>query len=566
MPNANKIKRFALTLLGLVPTPLILFISTSLQLYLRNQNELDQQLGVLLPFVILFTTVLTFGVVLCALSKYRFFKYLLWIYHLAGPTFLVVSLLRGMLPELFGSPEGIALTATVLALAALILATKLNPTVLLKPFAFLGIFLIVLEVSQFAAAYTYTSFHQAIEGISQPPSTKEHPNIYHIVMDSYQTDIFETTLSPKVEKGLGGFVYFPKNTSLFKNTGMSFPSIFLGKSYDYNTPMANYQKSAFNSKHSFLYWLKKAGYTTRAHLQKIYSFKLALFDNVIEHKDNVGEQKVAIDHTSTFVSLWLSTNTPKAVAEELAPNEDTLNIAEQNFLPKTWPLMSYISFQNFMEEEKRLPGSGRYEFLHLIIPHPPGVFRADCSYSLDNGEVAQAPILEQAKCATKLIIDFANLLKKLKRFDNSLIIVQADHGGGVRVENERLIQIKYGPENTERAWVNSRALLLIKPIGRTRDNEFQISQAETILPDTAPTVLKSLGIETGLKFTGVSLVDPILWDLERRRYFHLYSKKNKPTSINEWTDEMHRFVIEDDQIRFDKTIKLLNNPPIQRKK
>ena len=547
-------KERIISLLSLIPTPLLIFITTSLDLYARNREDLGNDPTVLLPFVGLFILALLIGVVLHLLSKYRIPRYLLWLYYLAGPTFLAATYIRAQFPGLLGTPAGLATSAAAVLVAAVVAHKKIPLLEAAKPLALMGILLIGTE----AIGFIKMTRAEEIRPLTNVKTTKATtlPNIYHIILDSYQTDLFEATLTEEVKKELRGFVYFPKNTTLFKNTHMVFPAIFTGKSYDYKTPQIDYQKSAFNSNESFLYYLKKLGYSTSAYIQKIYSFDLSLFDTVIEHKNNTNV-KPQINLTSEMFNLWLYANTPQIIRERILPSERVKEIKEISRATALWPLNSYFSFQNILEEEKRKGDHGRYEFIHLTIPHPPMILKEDCSYTTEAGEVQNTSMLKQSQCATKLILDFANLLKKLNRFESSLIIVQADHGGRVVVKDGRFASLEYSPKNPEVAWANSRAMLLIKPIGQSTN--FYTSEAETTILDIAPTILHSVGIDLDLE--GVPLVDPTPTNLKRRRYFHLYSKKG---TIDAWTDRMYRFVINGTSVKFDQEIPLTNNPPIKR--
>ena len=87
--------RILFGLLSLVPTPLLVFVSSSNKLYIRNRVQLNDQPEVLLPFLQLFLITLAVGVVLYFLSKYVVFRYALWSYYLIGPFFLAFQFLRG---------------------------------------------------------------------------------------------------------------------------------------------------------------------------------------------------------------------------------------------------------------------------------------------------------------------------------------------------------------------------------------------------------------------------------------------------------------------------------------
>lgn len=79
--------RHSITLaLSLLPTPLLVFVSSSSAIYLKNQSLLQYQYQVLTPFAKFAFVTLLVGIALAVLSKYRrLFQYGLWVYYLAGP-------------------------------------------------------------------------------------------------------------------------------------------------------------------------------------------------------------------------------------------------------------------------------------------------------------------------------------------------------------------------------------------------------------------------------------------------------------------------------------------------
>jgi len=144
---------------------------------------------------------------------------------------------------------------------------------------------------------------------------KKHPNIYHIILDEYQTDMFSMTLDPEIRKKLGGFVFSPEAVTVFGRTEMSFATIFSGKNYDFKSPPLGYQKAAFNTEDSFLFWLKKAGYRTSAVMHPVFNFKLKGFDSVAFHKEVRQLNYAAVN--LVFRKLSFYSNFPALVAEKM---------------------------------------------------------------------------------------------------------------------------------------------------------------------------------------------------------------------------------------------------------
>jgi hypothetical protein len=261
-------------------------------------------------------------------------------------------------------------------------------------------------------------------------------------------------------------------------------------------------RRALNTDFSFLYWLKEDGYKTTAYTPDMYEFDLELFDHVTFHKQNPGTEALIEMNIATFQRLWAWTNSPRLLTRMLLGTkwflefggEDLRLVRNRNFLPFSVPITSYLSFLNVLEQEAKLPARGRYTLIHAVLPHSPEVLAADCSYDVAGSETTP---LEQAGCATKLLVAFVERLKELGRFDNSLVIVHADHG-------------VYEPENSaenpaER--VSLHALLLIKPVGS--DGELTVSDVKSTVIDIAPTLLSALEIENQLQMEGRPLLDAI---------------------------------------------------------
>lgn len=552
-----------LTVLSILTTPLILFISSTNSLYLKNQHDLAYQVQVLFPFFCLFVLVFLFGLILFFLSRYRALRVMLWSYYLLGPFFLIYSLAHSSFAPTMDQPLTCGIIALLYVFSTVATYCKVSLPFATKVFGCIGLILFLNEGFLFATRVEsgvtrLTSFDSSDSSLKT--SQKRMPNIYHIVFDEYQTDMFELTLSLEVKRNLSGFIYFPENTTLFGRTRMSFASIFLGRPYEYDTPQIEYQVAAYNAKESFLHWLVASGYDTYAFLFLNYDHTQKLFHHIISHKD-YAEATFVLDNKILFRNLWIYANFPDFIAKKFVPREDIEQLGNQNLLPDAAPLISYVSFKKYLAAEKYLSKSNRYTFIHLIIPHFPNIFHADCSCGepLGNGDLPKTTALEQSECATKMILDFLACLKELNRYDSSMIIINADHGSRYELSNNELINIEHkGLFSPEWSRARSRALLLVKPpVNRNSFAEFKVSHAETTLLDIAPTILDSVGIHTDFNFSGISLTDPEFASLHRRRYYHFYKKKTE----DEWTDEMTRFIIEGNEIRNDKVFKLTNNPP-----
>lgn len=516
--NRIKLKQYFLILVSLVPTPLILFLSSSNQLYLNNQEMLGYRIDVLLPFITLFVVVLIFGLVLYPFSKYRPGRYLLWTYFIIGPSFLFYNLFRdtiGIVDSHLGTAFFLGLSITVI----IILSRKFHPSKAISFFAIFGLLLSGYESYLFvtkAELINHSGLNTNEPSFIEKTFLRDNqlPNIYHIILDEYQTDMFEFTLTPEVKKELGGFILYKNNTSNYGGTALSVPSVFTGKSFIHRS-MKEFHYQAFDREQSILYALKNAGYATYAFIfkmSKFYPTDLQLFDN-IRNLMNDSMIENSIGYGRAFKILWLYKNSPSFLAELLLPEEDFKALLNQKMLPNQFELLSYRGFMNYISYERYLPYPNRYTYIHILLPHIPYVLRSNCSYSFSEDGINKTSSNEQSKCTTKLIINFVKTLKELDRFKDSLIIIHADHGKRSDLSDLTSLDLAKNA---------SRALLLMKTIGNDEEDGFVVSDFESMLLDVAPTILDSIGYDLYPDFEGISLLNPRYLLVNRKRYFSIY--------------------------------------------
>lgn len=555
-------KKHITILLSLTVTPLILFISTSNALFSKNQVLFGHNYKVLYPFALFFLLSVAFGYAAYYFFKYTTSQYILWFYLAAGLSYLIYTLLRNAPIAFLERPMGVLLSLVVVGIILTVLARKIRVESSMNFFAVVSVCLMVAE------AYVFFAHFQAPQSrndystrLSSQDTENERklPNIYFLILDEFQTDMFDLTLSNEVKSSLGGFTYFPENTALFGRTGMSLPSIFSGKRYDFNVPQIEYKKKSVSSKSSILYWLKDAGYAIFAYIRGAADkpSDLSLFDLVFTSEDQ--ERPASYERIApVFRDLWVYKNLPLCASIRILGARRLEQVRADNFLPENANIRSVNCFRQYLQEEEQLPAFNRFSYIYLLLPHFPYIYSDDCSYAeheVYQGLIVTSP-LEQSKCATKLMIEFIETLKSLGRFENALIIVCSDHGSRFAAEDGRLKSLsELGQDSLEWNLARARALLLIKPVDATDANELIISDYESSLIDIAPTIAKSVLPGIPMDFDGIALVDPIPSPSARQKYYYFFDKKGP----DGWTDEMVRYIIDGNQIKNDGIAKIKNN-------
>ena len=361
-PIADFLNYYVPLLLSLTPTPVLLFVSTSADIYLRNQSLLQYQYQVLAPFAKLSLLALLLGLLLSALSRYfRGFRVLLWAYYLSGPLFLIFALFRGLqdtvpgVDSLYRSTTGLAAWPALLVVAALVFGRRRPSRPIIRAFAAFGMILMAYE-GWTVFCYTLSDRGPSVPSIetlgSPPPGARHRPNIYHLLFDAYQTDLLEHTLTDEAKKAFGGFTYFPNNKAEWADTPMSRATIFSGRDYYYDRPSGLYISGAFTSKGSILYWLKSLEYQTVAYVPNGWNERDTFFDRVVHHDDASLDDILPLN-AEAFWNLWLYSNTPAALRNTLMQNnwfsglnETDMDLLQNGrLLPTTTPITSYLGFE-----------------------------------------------------------------------------------------------------------------------------------------------------------------------------------------------------------------------------
>ena len=533
------------------------FVTTSIPLYLNNQQDLYHNVSVIRPFLGLAMGVsLVAALVYLAALRSRVLAGLVWVYYLVGFAFLGIVTVRRW--EIDLALELAAFVAIGIALLAVVFAASRWWDIRRAStyFAVFTVGFVATDAFQFATRHSELPDELNVQTSNRVSThledVSDRPNFYHFVLDEYQTDLFEFVADSALRESLAGFVLFRDATTPFGRTRMALASLFSGRSFDFETAQVDYQRAAFSDRQSMLTQMSDTGYGTEAYLhERMFPFEPP-FHRIRYHQTPTGYRGVS---NGLFRDMWIYAHFPSSISRALIESDSFANFESQNVHDVSNTVRSLDTFRYLTQREPSQTGTGRYLFAHIILPHFPHVLEADCSYS--NDEVKTDPA-RQAKCTNALVVGFLSTLKQLDRFRDALIVIQADHGASYAVRNGELQSVDrmedYGNDwNTSR----SRALLLIKLPGRDAEEPFETRPDPVSLLDVFPTVAAALGLDAG-SAEGVDLFDPYAAATlsERQRWYYFFMKKGR----SGWTDEMVRFRVEPGRVVRDGVEILRNNP------
>ncbi len=350
---------------------------------------------------------------------------------------------------------------------------------------------------------------------SQPPSGifqySPHRNILHIVMDSLQTDVFwELAQEKELENDLEGFVLFWDNAGVAPYTSFAIPALFSGRVYDGTTSEHDYYSNAM--KNGFQERLFQDGY--RVNLIPTMSMEKSSCSNYYRIP---GDYKgIRTDLVQSNGALLFDVALFRQVPHLLRRGVYNQN----NWFVSTWfdkpvNLRSFQQrsfFQDYIERLEVHDETPTYNFLHLWPPHPPYAIDKNGNYT---GAVLPNTRENYKNEARAILAIFGDLLKKLKQlgiYDETLIILQGDHGSGIK-----------SPINgNSYDFIPPRLLALLAIKRRAAVGPTVLSQAQTSIADIPRSILEAEGLDSYFPGDDVFTIDP---NRNRTRWFIRYKQE-----------------------------------------
>ena len=374
-----------------------------------------------------------------------------------------------------------------------------------------------------------------------PSAIGSGPNVYHIVLDALQTDFLLDHLTRHhLEAEFTGFTLFRQSHSHYPYTLFSMTSIMTSSLYQQGSSVAwveaRYEGLPKEAKANGYRWtsMAKNRFFTPYDDVSVDAESLFLTKSYLQHPQIVD-----------FARLSLARSLPNPLTNEALAAGKTLGLAlgdqlnqgpQEKQIPRTVndgmePYAGAILLRHALETESQRQLRGEYLFLHPIIPHGPYVMDQHCTYH-PPAQGDQEPTLEekrqgyqgQVACAVSLVQDFLQELRRLGRYETSLIVIHGDHGEGYTgvlnldpvwandAEAKRVF--RPGMMNWKKYQVEARsqAALLVKPPGA--GGALQVSLQDAQLRDIYPTIRHVLAWSGNRVLSGRSLY---AWDLSPRQ-------------------------------------------------
>lgn len=325
-------------------------------------------------------------------------------------------------------------------------------------------------------------------------------NVLHLVLDNFQTDIFKELVTEKqLQQVFDGFVLLEDNVAASPHTSLAIPAILSGGIYDGSMPASEYYREAMGSGLNAA--LLERGF--EVNLVPLMSMRDApatrYFEVPTPYASNEQLQRMGEGTFLLDVSLF------RLLPHELRRwvyREGNWRISNLTYNPASGKGFQHRQFlADYIDQIEVRTEVPTYHFVHLWPPHPPFTTTAAGRHAGSVLPNTRENYLNEARPVVMLLADLIARLKDLEIYDDTLIILQSDHGGG------------FEPDG-----VANRALGLfaVKPLSSR--GAMRVSSNPTTTADTPATVMGLLGLE-GHGFPGRPALAASTGESERTRRF-----------------------------------------------
>lgn len=467
------------------------------ELYLNNLGDFQPPYGQY--FIILLLGSLLIGALIVACSMIFFPKKiynlsLLVIFGVDVAGYLQSMFLNGKLQSLTGeeqvwqaSQKAINIVIWLVIIGIIVFLGYKKET-LAKLYRTVCIYIILIQIVTLGYLFITTdrsgSDSQAAMTTEGSLELAKGNNILIFILDRFDISVLQQLISEDEEffEPLSDFTLYDNMTSEFSRTGRAIPYLLtctpwydgVEKGAERDYPDFAYSNS------NLLETIKNQNYniglySLLQHLPKDSN------EYAVNYSDSVERNYDALKTMKTMWRTSLYRITPFAVKKQYSYY--TSDISELVNSDDVWSIENDIPFYNSIVKTG-LSINEDYEnafrFYHMRGAHEPFQMSEDLKYDSTG---RNSSIYSQAKGSIKIVYEYLRQLKELGKYDDSLIIITADHGQGVEFDKETNI-----PENT------SGPIFMMKQPNEKNDkmkvNDKPVSQAEL-----KPTLIKAVGVD-----------------------------------------------------------------------
>lgn len=276
-------------------------------------------------------------------------------------------------------------------------------------------------------------------------SSKENTIVF--VVDTLDATWFEEYLDNNVEvkEKLKDFTYFNNAVAGGAPTILGMPAMLTGQVYDGNERIDEFYKKSYQSS-SLFRDLKKANYDIRLYSEYSYinGINEKEIDNLETNQEHIISSKIEFaKYLYRLVGVYALPQSLKKYLWFYSDNLSGLVEAKDRSIEK----YSFDDPQFYKEykESGLLVADNKNKFIlyHLFGAHGPYTMNENCEKVSESNTSKN----RQIEGTFKIIFEYINELNKLGVYDNSTIMIVADHGGIEFYQNPAILVKQRGTQN-----------------------------------------------------------------------------------------------------------------------
>lgn len=319
---------------------------------------------------------------------------------------------------------------------------------------------------------------------------------------------------PELCEKLSGFTYYKNFTGSYSRTFPSVAYLLSGVKYDYDIPSAEYMKKAM-SESNFFGALQAAGYESRLYTDTQYvTGSVESFNGTVKNAKSTEGKAKPMKILSAMLNLSAYRYSPEAMKPYFHIYTD--NIAQKYIFGNKDGSIYTVDDAEFYAAFRKKgitteDNAGSFVFYHLQGAHDPFTMN-------EKGEAVTLDYLsyeesmyKQIRGDFKMILSYIKQLKAAGVYDNTTIIITADHG---RTGTAPSLEEATGENYGERVLT-----LLIKEAGADTKQPLKTSMKQVCQANLHKTFLRSMGVN--YEDDGVRAIEDIGEDEEITRYFYM---------------------------------------------
>ena len=251
----------------------------------------------------------------------------------------------------------------------------------------------------------------------------KQPNLVFFLMDAVDGESFQEVMQyhPEYESVFEDFTFFSNVTSGYPYTSRSIPFILSGYWYENDEPYESYCRKAFEESPLFQR-LSRQGYRMGMYDPE-FSFVTSLdgkFENI--------SSKSSLVYPFRFVQMQLKMTGYRYFPYDLkkmcymTPEEIDLASVKSNGEEQYYSMDNIEFLERLKEKEVIYSDTPCFRYIYIRGAHEPFIYEAQSEYVKDSSYESSVEL-----CAT-IADTYLQKLKKADVYDNTAIIILADHG------------------------------------------------------------------------------------------------------------------------------------------